>query len=638
MSSKPFKVAKVAADKKGVQQVFDEAKPTKPAYPASKCTVMAALSANSVKNSTGELLKVEDEVICKGTFVSSKPFMISKIDQDKKGKPQVWNNKTAYASTKCTLQSRADSAGSENGSSTGSENGSSTVSESSEGAPPPPIGATIEAPPPGTPPPNAQNTIQLKLKSTEKELGGTAFNAAFKRATGINVNAVYQKKPDGTMKVLNAPVSVGGRRRTMKGGAFDSPTASSLAKSKKAPKAPKALKVKAAKPPRPGAKPVNAAKQAQINASKAASKLKKGQKGVPGVSTKTKKVKVNKATAQGAALNANRTRLAASYGTPNNPNNEFVPPPRLNNGNNAFEPLPPAQNYAQLEAAPLSTKTEPVTITVETKGPIDPVEVEKLIEADPYFKLKGANVATVPPPDPTPDTTPPPANIGSTPPPNSTQGMGSNGTQGTGFTSANSSTGNAPFDFRAIDANPGKPIELKGAQKYTQSHAVEPGQIIHGLEDVKTGVKYSEFQIDDDGATRTYRVVGTPEQIIRGSRSVAGKIALEEIMQGPGGYEALLRDLTDREGWIKRDIAFLGDILERYKLSRSTLDRSQQRIIDDLIPQLKGAIANREGEQTSIQKHKIGLQAGVNVAQATAGPAQRGQYGGKRRNSRRNAA
>jgi hypothetical protein len=627
-SSKPFVVGSIKIDAKGVSQVYDKANP-KTVYAEAKCTKVDPLPK-------AVAIKAGSSVTCKGMFGTSKPFTVAKVEADKKGVRQVFDEakptKAAYPEAKCTVVPGSESAGTDDSvtdpttgnagtgnAGTGNNATDPTVSPTVT-AIPVSVGEVISAPPPTAPPPPAGNTIALKLPmASEQDVTSNKFNAAFFKATGQHVNAVYRKKPDGTVKVLNAPAAApaagGGRTRKMRGGA------------PKAPKAPKA-----AKP----VKPLTAEQQAKKNAGIAASKTKKAsappkqakmtpqqkaaqkaaQKGMTPqqkmnaqkaaqaqarAAKPAKPPKLSKNAKRQAALNKTRSNIAAGKGpttiTRNNANTNAA--------------------YAQL-----SGKKEAKSITIETKGPIDPKAVEKPLEAELKKIGLPANVSPVAPPDPTPDT---PADA--------------NASKGTTFAAANHKDGDTPFDFASLAANPGKPIELKGKQLDSRFQGLGRGQILHKISDAQSGVEYSEFAVEDPdaGGLRTYRVVGTPSQIAAGSKTIANRIQLEEIMLGPGGYVTLLRDLQDEQARKDGDIKFFQDKVATYKASIEKLDPKQRKALGVTIPRLESALKVRTNEMSGLKRDIMSFQAARNAAASMGAPltAAAAAGGGKRKNTRR---
>jgi hypothetical protein len=572
-TSKPFTVAKVEADKKGVRQVFDEAKPTKAAYAEAKCTVVPG-SENSGEGDAG-----------------------------------TGNAGTGNAGTD-------DSAGTGNANtpvtdSTGVNN-SATVT-----ATPVSIGEVISAPPPGAPPPPAANTIKLKLPAaSEQDLAGSKLKNAF-RKIGEEVNAVYNVRSDGTVKVLNSPAAGGGRTRKMRGGATPEQLAArkakkATAKAAKPAAAPKAVNpakaAKAAKKTAKAGKPLTPEQQAKRNAGIAASKTKKAS-APPKQAKMTKEQKAAQKAAQKGMtpqqkMNAQKAAQAQA---------RAGKPPKVKVKGKQTQMKGPNTNVGPVNLnaiGELSAKKEPQTIIVETKDKINPAQVEKQLEGALAGVGLKADVLPVAPPDPTPETSASDVNAS---------------TSGT-FAAAGHKDGDKPFDFASLAANPGKAVELKGKQLYTRFPTLGPGQIIHNLGDTQSGISYSEFAVDDDGL-RIFRVVGTPSQIAASSKTVANRIQLEEIMTGPGGYVTLIRDLEDEEARLKGAINFYQTRIASYEASLGKMTPKERKPIQDRLPGLTKSLNNNQSQLAEVQRHIMSFRAARNAAAAMGAPLS----GGRRR-------
>ena len=183
--------------------------------------------------------------------------------------------------------------------------------------------------------------------------------------------------------------------------------------------------------------------------------------------------------------------------------------------------------------------------------------------------------------------------------------------------------GNRPFDFRALMAKPGTPVELRGAQLSTRVPFLGPGQMIHGLADQATGVIYSEFAVDDNGL-RIFRIFGTPQQIAAGSKTLVAKVQLEEIMTGPGGYMTLLRDLQDEEIRVKGSIQFYEGRISSYEASLNNLEPHEQRPLKSRIKRLQVSLQRSQQELVEIAKEVVGFKAASQKAAAMGAPLKGG--------------
>jgi len=719
-SSKPFMVSKVAANAKGIRQVYDKANPAKPAYPEASCTAEAAgTEVKSTPDINGTAILNNYKVSCsKGMMGGVDTFVVSKIENKNgidfvtgvlpdpkktkvsydvkkakcilagnfgtapdskkatikatksivkcssgtfkktlsepfkvvditglKGSQMVFktkgDTKTAFKSTACTVQGANVSLDNTNAGSAPADN----TNAGSAPAEPVVVGSVIPAPPPNAPPPPAENTIELTLKASEKEIASPAFKNAFTKATdGEKIDAIYDKEPDGTIKVLDPPMT-GGRRRTMKGGAPK--TAEEIAASKAASQqkkaAQKGTQKAASQQKKANAKTAKAAGMRQVSANLFSNSTTPAPK--VKVAKTAEEIAASKAASQQKKATQKATQKAASQQKKANAKTAKA-------AGKATVPAAPNAAPNAAPAAPVVGLTPTVTnqqIIIETKDEIDPKTVEKKLEQSSYFKAKGTNVLPNRPSDPTPDA----GSVQSNATPVST-GNGSleNGTtqkkQTKGakgdtqqLAAINSSEGNKPFDFASLKLNPGKPVELKGNQLLSRFTSLSPGQIIHDLGDTETGTIYSEFAILDDGAIRVYRITGQKAQISSVAQAKANQMQLEEIMTGEGGYEKLYYDLETMLKRVTEDNKTYASKIASYKAAIAKINPSdpdaahETERLEEIVSTLVKGLEQRRLEEARINKSLMGLKAGMNAIRMKSRGLAGGGKGRRHSRSRR---